>query len=702
MLTVGTDGVRIQFPNGISLSVTFDGETLLGISEVTYEGNPMRCADECIMPEFATPDGLEADSFLYLGAFEKDGAVFIETRPLWRVAHRMEWQEHGGHYRISTKGWTRKHRDEETTLTWVIRPEAQRYGDVLYQGFSYSYRYASKDYKLYQIEDKATWEIGGDVRDNMLLMRNGFHQPIQSFDSEEAYESGWDMPGINNPHIFQHLPLYTELQGFFFQYNKEFILLSEYDHPSHVRSLLAKEKGGRALLHFNQLCFDLTLAYDTPFKKVMFTKNPFREAIALYNHYLRCREEISQRIWDYYDIVYDAPRPSAHVETWKIADPEQFDKVFAKLEEWHLKRYFLMPLWRSNETEVVPRFSKDRERFGDLGNMCCPLDFEIADCYGGKAGAAKILGSAKKRGQEPYMWFGSHFSALSTLGETIKDLWASDQSGQRSRNNYGGVLFAVNQNSKTYQDYLVNTFRELGEMGLRGVFRDSHFNMASDTINYRQTPYETQREGVTADQVDFVKAGEARLIEESVTSMHDAEIGIQHRFQKELGMLYYVESGGIIGTSYGGTRHEAVREAPWVYSGYDTALNTEALEKFGDDVLMTYFKGLSVRIFYQVCVEVNKFPHEGSVSSWWDEEKMPPMLLAYDEAEPYMKRMSLLGEGSTVRGIRWYGAEKEAWFIYEPMTVNGKEVYNVTDRHFEAADGEGNISLSALKIYLIK
>lgn len=702
MLTVGTDGIKIGFSNGLSLFVKKEGDALLGISDVTYRGVPVRSPRECIMPEFATPDGLEADSFLYINAHEEGGEVLITARPVWRVAHRMEWQEHGGHYRISTKSWTRKHEDEETTLTWVIRPEEESYGGAGYKGFSYGYRYHSKTYRIYQIEDKATWEIGGNVRDNRLLMRNAFHQPMISFDTEEAFSSGWDLPGINNPHVFQHLPLYTQLQGFVFQYNKEYILLSEYDRPSHVRTLLAREEGENALLHFNQHCFDLTAAYDTPMKKVMFAENAFGEGVSLYNHFLRCREEISQKIWDYYGIVYDYPRPSAHVETWKIADTGQFDKIFEKLDEWHIKRYFLMPFWRSNETDVIPRFSEDRDRFGVLGNMCCPLDLEIADCYGGKEGVRKIFASAKKRGQEPYMWFGSHFSALSNLGDTIGDLWASDPNGQNARNNYGGVLFAVNQNSKAYQDYLVNTFRELGEMGLRGVFRDSHFNMATDTINYRQTPYETQRGWVTPDQMDFVEKGEAEAVRVSISSMHDAEIGIQRRFQKELGMLYYVESGGMIGTCFGGTRHEAVREAPWMFSGYETALNPESLEKFGDDVLMTYFKGLSVRIFYQINVDVNEFPKEGSISRWWDAEKMPKMHRAYYEAEPYMKHMSLLGEGDRVQGIRWYGGEKEAWFIYEPMKVQGKEVYNVTDRCHEAPDGEGNILLRAIKIYIIK
>lgn len=693
--------ILILAPAGLEIEFLLDGGRLRGIGNVAFRGKRLRLDEECICPEIATPDGFEVDHYEFLGVEERGEAVVVMTRPWFRVGHRMEWAEHALHLRVNTSSWSRSlFSPDGAVFEWIVSVERETLDGVDYLGFSYGFRYRCLGYPIYQIEDKATWELGGDAQGNIFIMRGAAdNPPVVRLERETYYFSGWDLPGIANPHIFQHLPLYTQLQGFTFQYDEEDVLVTVHERPSHVRSLFLKEKGDRKLLHFNQFCFDLTDDVTTPARKILIGGRRDRTETGILNHFLRVREKIQEGIRAYYELRYDPPRPSAHVETWRIADVSRFAPIFRQLADWGIKRAFLMPLWRSNETDVVPRFQADRERFGILGNMCCPLELEIADCYGGWEGLAKILAPAVELGIEVYTWFGSHFSSLTPLLTKIPDLFARDVSGQYNRNNYGHVLFAVNQNSPAYQEYLLDRFRKAKECGLRGVFRDSHFNMASDTINYLHYPYEEEREGATMDRIGFLEC-EAIQEKPAILSMHDTEMAIQRRFQHELDFLYYVESAGPIGTPMCGTDYRQVRGWEFIWSDMETGLNLEMVERFGDDVDFVYFKGLSVRLFYQINIEVNQFPAPGSVDAWWRPETMVPMVKGYMKVEPYLREMHLLEDG---RGILWRGGDAEVIFAWKDFThvVSGPVLVEETIGG-EAREADGEIELHKMGIYLIR
>ena len=629
-VTIRTVAAEIKF--------VLHDEVVKGVGSVVIDGVPLRNLRECVFPQIATPRGMEVCHYTLGDVFDDGDAVVVRTHPCFRVGHRQEWTEHALHALVSTASWTRDpYHPEGAYLDWVIRETAEVYDGVEFRGFSYGFRYHCPGHAIYQIEDKATWEIGGTVENNLFVMR-GASRPFVSFDENQTYFSGVAIPDIANPAVFQHLPLYAQLQGFTFQADAARVLITVHDRPSHVRSLFQRDSGQPVLLHFNQFCFDLAESIETPARKVLLGTRRGTTRVELLNHYLRIREAIQADIRQYYGVKLDRTRPTAHVETWDIAQVTQFDDIFSRLQEWGFPRAFLMPLWRSNETDVRPRFAGEYERFGVLGNMCCPLELEIAECYGGWNGLREILSHAAACGVEVYMWFGSHFSSLSPLSNDIPELFARDVSGQHNRNNYGHVLFAVDQNNDAYRRYLIDRFRKARECGLSGVFRDSHFNMACDTITYSHQGND-----------DIVR------------TMHDAEVSIQRTFQHELEMLYYVESQGVLGTPMCGTSYEEVRGYEFLYSDMDSHLDEKAITRFGDDPTEAFFRGLSVRLMYQLAVEVNTFPSDSAFSSWWTPETMVPLIKAFQRVEPYLVRLSVLDDD---RGVRWDATDASVVFAY--------------------------------------
>lgn len=691
------DRIHVWGTNEIALELVLDGAWVKGVGAVSLDGKRLRDDSEYIWPEIATPYGVEVCRLELIDIHPQDGALVVSTRPYYRVIHRMEWTEHAMHPLVNTRSWSKKPSSPEgSRLDWILHEVNETLDGIAYSGFSYGFRYEGPQHPIYQIEDKATWELGGSIDGNGFIMRGG-GAPHARFEKDTTYYSGWDLPGIANPHVFQHKPLYTQMQGFTFQYDGSHVLITVHDHPSHVRSLFQRAPGQRSLLHFNQYCFDLTEQHTTPVRKVIVGKRKDTSETTLANHYLRVRDLFQEQHRGYYGLRYDKTRPVSHMEANGLAQMEKFKPVLDQLKKWGINRAFIMPIWRSPDTDINPRFEKDRDRFGIFGNLCCPLELEIADCYGGWDGLRSVNEHAASLGIETFTWHASHFSSMTPLLRKIPDLFCRDVNGQFNRNNYGHVLMAVNQRSPRYQEYLMAAYRRAKDCGLKGIFHDSHFNLASDTINFLHIDYYDEGKPVPPG---FHFPSDVQGTDQ-ILSMHDTCLHLQSRLQNEYGFFYYVESEGALGTSWSSPDYAYLRGNEYIYSNLDSAFDDEGFSKFDDDLLMAYFRALSVRLTYQVGIEPNLFPAPHSIARWWRPETMVPLNLAFGRVENQMEEMWLLEND---KGVLWKGKENgaEVLFAYRDFDYELKarsNVLNATTNSRQTA--EAKMSVEKFGIYLI-
>lgn len=689
--------IEVLGRNGIEVGFILDGKWLKGIRAVSLDGKPLRNVNECIWPEIATPYGAEVCGLEFQDVRAEAGAIVISTRPYYRVIHRMEWTEHAMHPLTNTTSWSKEPSSPEgSRFDWILREVNESYDGIPYAGFSYAFHYEGPHHPIYQIEDKATWELGGNIAGNGFIMRGG-GEPHARFEQNTTYYSGWDLPGIANPHVFQHKPLYTQMQGFTFQYDASQVLLTVHDHPSHVRSLFQRQAGQPALLHFNQYCFDLTERHTTPAREILVgaRKDPSQTTLA--NHYLRVRDFLQDRHRKYYGLKYDKARPVSHMEANGLAQMEKFKPVLDQLKKWGINRAFIMPIWRSPDTDINPRFEKDRDRFGVFGNLCCPLELEIADCYGGWEGLRAVNQHAAALNMETFTWHASHFSSITPLVDKIPDLFCRDVNGQFNRNNYGHVLWAVNQRSPRYQEYLMAAYRKAKDCGLNGIFHDSHFNLATDTINFLHIDYYQENKPVPPGEFHYPSDVQGT---DQVLSMHDTALHLQSRLQNEYGFFYYVESEGALGTSWSSPDYKYVRGNEYIYSNLDSGFDEGGFAKFDDDLVMAYFRAMSVRLTYQVGIEPNLFPAPRSIARWWRPEAMVPLNMAFARVEDHMEEMWVLEDDC---GIVWKDQGTEVLFAYKDFNYAIKDAVDVldaiTNQHHQA---ENNLAAKRLGVYLLK
>lgn len=688
------DRIRLEGRNGIALEIGMKDGRILGIGAVTLDGKPLRSAKEWIWPEIATPYGNQLEYLEYVDQRQEDGAIVIQTRPYFCVGHSMDWMQQDMHPIVNMRSWSAPPESPEgATFEWIFREVNESFGGSEYKGFSYAFRFRMPGRPIYQIHDKATWELGGNATGTGWIIRGG-NEPYIKFESDTPMYSGWDFARSPNPHIFQHKPLYTQLQGFTFQYDNEHVLITVHDRPSHVRSAFLRLPNDPCVVHFNQFCFDLTEEHATPARKILVATRADKSETGLKNHYLRARDFIQEQHRKHYGLTYDKTQPCSHLECPGLAAMDRYPKAFRQLKEWGIKRAFIMPIWRSPDTDINPVFDKQKGRFGVFGNLCCPLELEIAELYGGWEGFEQLMSQAAAEGIEPSIWHASHFSSLTSLTERIPDLFCRDQAGQYNRNNYGHVLMTVNQRSQAYQGYLLSCYRKAKSLGLKGLFHDSHFNEATDTINFLHGLYGSEERAPSAG---FAYPDDLQHNDE-ILSMHDTCLDLQRQLQNEIGLFYMVESEGTLGTPQTSPDYVDLHNNEWIYSNMESATDLHDLELAGIEPVEAYFRGLSTRLIFQVSIDPSHFPGPQSVANWWQPEAMVPLNVAFSRVEHVMEEMWLLEDA---RGVEWRSEYGKVIFAYKDFNTRFEKPMTVLDAVTGSTSQTDHLRTKALGIYLV-
>ena len=187
------------------------------------------------------------------------------------------------------------------------------------------------------------------------------------------------------------------------------------------------------------------------------------------------------------------------------------------------------------------------------------------------------------------------------------------------------MLFAVNQRNAKYQEYALASYKRLKECGLTGLFHDSHFNLATDTINFL---HETKPVHWSPAQPDPFKTPIDLKATDHIVSMHDTALRLQQKIQVGIGMVYYVESEGALGTPMCGTDYEHTRGNEYIYSNMETGLDTDKIGAFGDDPTTAYFRAMAARLMYAPEINPDTFPdpsrsRPGGMPKRWHRSTMP-------------------------------------------------------------------------------
>ena len=285
---------RLGFDNRISVEILRDGKEFLGLGQVKLGRRKLRCTELPVLPLIATPTGYEV-ARLEIEDIEKgEESIVLTLCPFMVPRGRMDWISCEGQDRWNVGAWAKEPvRDRGGMLQVTLRRVDRALGGIKLAGFSYQYRFHSRKYHVYRIHDRATWELGGWATGNSFWMRGPFNESHKAIrNKEDSFSTSWCSGEHQAGQRPQFLPLFSELQGFTFQFDRQNLLVTAFEEPFHCESLFQKESGKNYFTHWHQLCTDLQGLVEFPPLQVLCaelaSENDFERA----NQYCAVREEL--------------------------------------------------------------------------------------------------------------------------------------------------------------------------------------------------------------------------------------------------------------------------------------------------------------------------------------------------------------------------------------------------------------------------
>lgn len=649
------------FKNGVTIETITNGEEFLGLGRICIGDIELRSPRRPMFVEITTPDGIRLLNYRLISQEVRDDLIELTFSADQINDGIMEWMLHTVRNRRNLSDWTEGPcQAKGTSLKLILRPLMREIGGKTWQGFTYQYIYSSETLPIYRILDRATWEIGGDTMGNEFWMRNGVVPSKVKFETkDDFYSTEWYLPGIENPNIFQFHPLQTTLQGFTFTTSAQGTLLTWPNEVKHINSLFEKEAGKSELVHYHEHCADLSRQLQTSPVEVLWLPGSLTEVQAA-NMYEAAK-----------DVIYDTLHHNAGLKRERIS-------TYGVIEEWqipdmnkYINRALPALISAGVKTVFLPNECENTMNVYGVSNMCCNIDYKIAEAVG-EDNMRQFCKCANDADVRVEMWGNTAISSLAEMfsyaeeqpTDRLKRLpvegsimevvqkaqmpWIRNASNAIEADHYTPRFCALNMRDPDIYAYWMKCWKKLhDDIGIRGIFLDSSFNMTSNKFHHVQNMNAIRKGGATLDQLENL--GYYRPAEEpekGIFSQYPAHIDMIRDMQS-MGYHYTGEDIGVFGIHRSGPGIGMRLNCLYLWTDCIAMFEPREIRKQGFEPVDILFKGLAYRMAWFVYWDVEQ---EAIVPVRGEEDVFPTFdfFKAYNEVEPYLYHREILENESGV------------------------------------------------------
>jgi hypothetical protein len=659
-----------------------DGE-FLGLGAVTCGGISLRNPSRPMFVYIRNPWGVQLCNFRIARREEHAD----ETRLIFKMdafeGGPMDWQLHECRPVRNVSDWTTgamPARNAELTLE--LRAVSRRIGDHEFQGFSYQYFYRSSEIPIYMLLDRGTWELKGSARASELWLRQSCAPPIYRPRSpDEHYSTEWYLPGCTNSNIFQFLPLQTQLQGFTMTAGDAGILLTWSPKVHHLRTLIEKPRGSDVFVHLHEHCGDLSNIFESAPMEVLFSPGATN------------RVERANVHGDMLELVY----ATLHAD---IGLRREYVPTYGQIEEWEeadlelYRRQGLPALAAAGikHVELANQFQNNMNTWG-LSNMCCNVDFKVAETvgedklrafcadaakrcirvgmWGNTAIAVNTVQFARRQGRPKRIdhlpFEGSIMEALSKA----KRPFVINSYGAIEADHYTTSFCVLNLRDPVVRDYWLTAWGRLNsEIGITGVFLDSSFNLSSDKFDWRFNADPDASGSATIDQTHLLDAMRpARTPPSSIETQYYAHLDLVRAMQHQ-GYVYCNEDCGVFGLHRSGPGVATRLNNLSMWREFITLFDVAAIRKANADPDDVFFKGLAYRMMWSLLWNVQR----RELNFTWNEDSDDnrpsewhlALYKAYNAVEKHMKFRKILSDET---GVLYSDGPKQVLWSFAPLRL---------------------------------
>jgi hypothetical protein len=673
----GTRKSVVDLGGFVRIDLLEENGEFLGLGAVSCSGISLRNPSRPMFVYIRNPWGVQLCNFRVVRHEERGG----ETRLILAMDALedgpMDWQLHECRPVRNVGDWSMgaiPATDAELALE--LHPVSRHIGDREFQGFSYQYFYRSSEIPIYMLLDRGTWELEGTAQASELWLRQSCAPPIyRPNHPDEHYSTEWYLPGCTNSNIFQFLPLQTQLQGFTMTAGDAGILLTWSPKVHHLRTLIEKPRGSDVFVHMHEHCGDLSNVLASAPMEVLFSPGATD------------RVERANVHGDMLELVYD----TLHAD---IGLRREYVPTYGQIEEWEeadleLYRRGGLPALAAagvKHVELANQFQNNMNTWG-LSNMCCNVDFKVAETVGEDKLRA-FCADAAQRGIRVGMW-GNTAIAVNTVqfarrqgrpkridhlpfeGSIMEALgkakrpFVINSYGAIEADHYTTSFCVLNLRDPVVRDYWLTAWGRLySEIGVTGIFLDSSFNMSSDKFDWRFNADPDVASGpATIDQTHLLDAMRpARTPPPSIETQYYAHLELVRAMQHQ-GYAYCNEDCGVFGLHRSGPGVATRLNNLSMWREFITLFDVAAIREANADPDDVFFKGLAYRMMWSLLWNVQRrelnFTWNGNSDDNRPTEWHLALYKAYNAVEKHMKVRKILADETAV--LYSDGAKQVLW-----------------------------------------
>ncbi|OPZ25111.1 MAG: hypothetical protein BWZ02_02599 [Lentisphaerae bacterium ADurb.BinA184] len=397
-------------------------------------------------------------------------------------------------------------------LALVFKPAAAEVGGRSFHGFTYWYEYDGEACPIHRLLDRATWEVGGNLDDISLVCRNWLTPPRMRIGRETTYSTvGLDQWATLLPgNMWARWSL---LPGFDLQYGRSGILIGWFDRVSLIRTTI-ESNAGEEVIRFNDFhWFEQSATVATNPKTILHCPDVLDPTAAL-NLWTALQDRDRTLAREQFGIPEEEPpRLTLSENVWQgFHFDRTYEGVLETAAEFGLDQIFVDVCWEQGQAlkETLNTLVPADRRKGSIlekynhRNMCCVLDFKVAEAHGGEAALKRLCDRAAGKGVKVVSWMAAHVHPHSVivdgpqcLQDGVEGVPTSDkfkhgkngaiaamESGRHPSTGYVNSCWTLNLNSPVYA-YLRDSLLGVCERtGLAGFLWDSYSNMGWWQVDY--------------------------------------------------------------------------------------------------------------------------------------------------------------------------------------------------------------------------
>ena len=665
------------------LSLRVDAGYLESLGGVEVKGTPLRSPINRFLPWFDTYEGEIFRRFAFKGIDTRGDETVLLTRAMSDpdVMFR-ERRDNSGDLIFRDSSWDAS--PVEADLRIVLKPVETCLDGRPFSGFKYWFEYESPDLPIHRLLDRQTWELGGNLDDVTLCVRNWTHAPAIRLSEATHFSTGalkTDTSGVAFPgNLWGRWSL---LPAFDFQYGGAGALVGWFDRVSLIRTLMESSPGENWLRCLDFHYFEQATQVRTNPKTMLFCSDRIDEVDAL-NLWTRVYDQEKEKACQQLGIAEEPPpQISFDNNVWGgIRFESSYESTVEVAAEFNADYVFIDSVFENGETyrdtlhTLVPESARKGTVLDKIthGHMCLTLDFEVSQTAGGEEGLQRLCERAGAKGVRVMSWLATHIwpRAIMTkdqqLGHGTFGLIAAKESGHHPDTGYAGDCWPLNLNAPV-KDLLRD--RVLGicqRTGLAGFLWDSFSNLGWWQVDYSNGSMRPQWDRVAELYAVWANAGLLLRPEAMVSFSNHSCVGMVGGNHYPLGVL----------AGY----------------GYNTAIGMPAIEEEGllegkkpIDLLFQWFAHKHIPPFH-----FHRMPREK-----WDEGRVRELKELFGVYKRYRHLMHsrLVLKGGA--GVLWSNDSSVQLFF----SFKTQQPFGVMS---DAATGKavGGNSLSPNRVYLIE